>query len=681
MSASMPAIGANATSGDGLLANAPATGKAHTASFSDVLAQATDDAQAAGASTLGRELLLGKGNATKVDKGRTSTTSAPASSSRISSGAMDSREHHSAPVNARDSKEATQLLKQNAERDNLHVETVVPPAAAPLVKSAPVTASVPVATEATESDAVASYPMTSASVPPDSTAAAVGAGSAKTQITGTSMRVSSTGVSSTGESSTGVSTTTGLPAEAVASPVAFPFVSPWSSTLGSFNFASTTSVLFANSLDAGSNTVSNAAVPLGAAPAGPLEDSIVAPASSGAKLSASDPTQALAQAVAKLATEVFTLHGTEQATRLDDVQKPKTEVQTISDGTAKLVSDASPAHATNRLASAAVEVWQQPTQGMQSVNEGSSRPVTGRVTEAVNDSYTHVTERATPVAAETHQQTKQAVNVAVDANQAVGVSNPGNETMRTEARASVSTVSGVSDSGRGSQLSGNDKSEHGGKRESASTTQSGSATVSQGVNSTAPQGNNSDSKGGPAADTRTSLADLMVSQTLATASTKEASTSASFIKDSAESPDTSNLPGSKAADVDRPEQLATQASPISPVQSAKLVERVGQSELHVGFQAGELGGVDIRTSMVRNQVTAEISVEHGELRNLLAVELPHLEKKLAEHQATTTNLVLNDQVGGGSAGSRHAYQQSVYAPPGSASRVSKSEATTGMASI
>ncbi|MGA9798810.1 MAG: flagellar hook-length control protein FliK [Terriglobales bacterium] len=80
--------------------------------------------------------------------------------------------------------------------------------------------------------------------------------------------------------------------------------------------------------------------------------------------------------------------------------------------------------------------------------------------------------------------------------------------------------------------------------------------------------------------------------------------------------------------------------------SAKLSERLGQSELRVGIQTGEFGNVDIRTSMTRNQLTAEISVEHGELGRMLAAELPGLQNKLAEHRFPQANLVLQSQTSG-----------------------------------
>jgi len=96
----------------------------------------------------------------------------------------------------------------------------------------------------------------------------------------------------------------------------------------------------------------------------------------------------------------------------------------------------------------------------------------------------------------------------------------------------------------------------------------------------------------------------------------------------------------------------------SLLHSARLVERVGQSELRVGIQAGEFGNVDIRTSMVRNQFTAQISVERGELGKVLASELPNLQNKLSEQRLPGANIILQNQSGGGSAGFGQGSRQS-----------------------
>jgi flagellar hook-length control protein FliK len=107
---------------------------------------------------------------------------------------------------------------------------------------------------------------------------------------------------------------------------------------------------------------------------------------------------------------------------------------------------------------------------------------------------------------------------------------------------------------------------------------------------------------------------------------------------------------------------------MSSLQTAKLVERAGQTELRVGIPAGEFGSVDIRTSMGRNQFTAEISVERAELGRALTAELPALHNRLAEQRVPPANIILQERSSGNSSsdlrqGARHnPYSQTMNVP-------------------
>ena len=93
------------------------------------------------------------------------------------------------------------------------------------------------------------------------------------------------------------------------------------------------------------------------------------------------------------------------------------------------------------------------------------------------------------------------------------------------------------------------------------------------------------------------------------------------------------------------------AYPTPLIQSAKLLERMGEAELKLGIRAGEFGSVDIRTSMVRNQFTAEISVERGELGRVMAAELPGLQNRLSEQRVPVANIILQNHAGSHSSAS------------------------------
>lgn len=282
-------------------------------------------------------------------------------------------------------------------------------------------------------------------------------------------------------------------------------------------------------------------------------------------------------------------------------------------------------------------------------------------------------DRESTYTPEIHKQSKQITNLASDPNHASQPSQPVKEAAKADEHQGFSANSPTGNSGRispaggtdrGSQPSSNDKSEHGGKHEGEGAAVRASNLEIKGIQR---------GRGIPAADTRNGFPDVMASQALGAGAAKNNS-SPVFAPDSSAQPhDGATGPSSKPAGLDRPEPQPLSGDSPAALHSAKLVAQPGQAELRVGFKAGEFGNVDIRTSMIRSQVTAQISVEHGELRNLLAAELPHLQTKLAEHPLTATNIVLNNYAGGSSSGSRHAYQQNPYLAQGSNARTDSPE--------
>ena len=104
------------------------------------------------------------------------------------------------------------------------------------------------------------------------------------------------------------------------------------------------------------------------------------------------------------------------------------------------------------------------------------------------------------------------------------------------------------------------------------------------------------------------------------------------------------------------------ASSTPLIHSGKLVERIGEAELRLGIRAGEFGSVDIRTSMVRNQFTAEISTDRGELGRAMAAELPSLQDRLSEHRVPVGNISLQNNPGGHSAGAEQHRPQNWQQP-------------------
>jgi hypothetical protein len=107
---------------------------------------------------------------------------------------------------------------------------------------------------------------------------------------------------------------------------------------------------------------------------------------------------------------------------------------------------------------------------------------------------------------------------------------------------------------------------------------------------------------------------------------------------------------SSAAESQAPAEIVS-AYPASLVHSAKLVERIGEAELRLGIRAGEFGSVDIRTSMVRNQFTAEIAVERGELGRVMTAELHGLQSRLIDQGIPEVSITVHNHTGGQSTAS------------------------------
>jgi flagellar hook-length control protein FliK len=154
-----------------------------------------------------------------------------------------------------------------------------------------------------------------------------------------------------------------------------------------------------------------------------------------------------------------------------------------------------------------------------------------------------------------------------------------------------------------------------------------------------------------------------------------ATAAGSVISMHASTPDTANQAGTlaKAATPMHAQSTASSEDAEATAQAtvlgsgslhtAKLVAGMERSELRMGLRTGEFGNVDIRTSLVRNQLTAEISAERGELGRALAAELPGLQHRLTEQHLPAANITVQDNSGGGTAESRQGSHQNQSASP------------------
>jgi hypothetical protein len=103
-----------------------------------------------------------------------------------------------------------------------------------------------------------------------------------------------------------------------------------------------------------------------------------------------------------------------------------------------------------------------------------------------------------------------------------------------------------------------------------------------------------------------------------------------------------------------PEQSAqvAVASPqqLPAINSARIIQSMGQTELRVGMRTTEFGNISISTSSTRDLISAQISVDHGELAKTIAAGLPEMQAKLGSNQGTDVRIEMNGTASGHGSG-------------------------------
>jgi hypothetical protein len=86
------------------------------------------------------------------------------------------------------------------------------------------------------------------------------------------------------------------------------------------------------------------------------------------------------------------------------------------------------------------------------------------------------------------------------------------------------------------------------------------------------------------------------------------------------------------------------------INTAKLIQSMGQSEMRVGMNSTEFGNISIRTSSTRDVISAQISLDHGDLAKALAVHLPEMQAKLGSNAPADVRIDMNGQTAGQGSG-------------------------------
>jgi hypothetical protein len=84
-----------------------------------------------------------------------------------------------------------------------------------------------------------------------------------------------------------------------------------------------------------------------------------------------------------------------------------------------------------------------------------------------------------------------------------------------------------------------------------------------------------------------------------------------------------------------------QALPV--INTAKLIQNMGQSEMRVGMRSAEFGNISISTSATRDLISAQISLDHTELAKVLTTHLPEMQARLESNQPVDVRIDLNGE--------------------------------------
>jgi hypothetical protein len=111
-----------------------------------------------------------------------------------------------------------------------------------------------------------------------------------------------------------------------------------------------------------------------------------------------------------------------------------------------------------------------------------------------------------------------------------------------------------------------------------------------------------------------------------------------------------------ASHLDGGEAVAT-----SGINAAKLIQAMGETEMHVGMHSEEFGDISIRTSVSQQQMITQISLDHSDLSQAISTHVSALQAKLGEEYGLRASIQINNQgspLAGGQGNSSQSDQQS-----------------------
>ena len=107
---------------------------------------------------------------------------------------------------------------------------------------------------------------------------------------------------------------------------------------------------------------------------------------------------------------------------------------------------------------------------------------------------------------------------------------------------------------------------------------------------------------------------------------------------------TEGEPASPPQTAHAPQDGNSLPTPIT-VQSARVLERMGQTEMRVGVNTAGFGSVELHASVNQDRVGAVVATNHLELRAAMMAEMPSLQKAMEQHHLRLDSMALNARAG------------------------------------
>jgi hypothetical protein len=166
---------------------------------------------------------------------------------------------------------------------------------------------------------------------------------------------------------------------------------------------------------------------------------------------------------------------------------------------------------------------------------------------------------------------------------------------------------------------------------------SGSSAMPHGAQNSpqSPQATQTDPSHTTVTSPRATNSDVPQAQTQAPAQTQSTPVPAAFAAEAAHrASDIAETAGRFSEQLGVPAPMRSnggEAVTTSSVNTAKLMQTLGESEMHVGMRSSEFGDISIRTSINQQQMVTRISLDHSDLSQAISAHVSTMQTKLGEN--------------------------------------------------